>query len=118
MGGAVALDIRTDLQPAKQLGRGKVSNLYRMHVCYQLGNKLNDAVRLMYPTGQNDSLELMFAKFATAKNREKLHPLKVSSNGCYLPVNNIEGALNCSSTGTRTTVLQIPNSASSPTHYD
>ena len=27
-----------------------------------------------YPTGQNYSLELMFAKFATAKNREKLNP--------------------------------------------
>ena len=25
----------------------------------------------MYPTGQNDSLELMFAKFAAGKNREK-----------------------------------------------
>ena len=36
----------------------------------------------MYPTGQNFSLELMFAKFTTAKNREKLNPLKVSSNRC------------------------------------
>ena len=34
-----------------------------------------------YPTGQNNSLQLMFAKFATAKNREKFNPLKVTSNG-------------------------------------
>ena len=43
-----------------------------------------------YPTGQNDSLELMFAKFATAKNSQKLNPLKVSSNRCYLAKNNTE----------------------------
>ena len=41
-----------------------------------------------YPIGQNDSLELIFKKFATAKNRKKLNPLKVSSNRCYLPENN------------------------------
>ena len=35
-----------------------------------------------YPAGQNVSLELMFGKFATTKNREKLNPLKVSSNRC------------------------------------
>ena len=35
-----------------------------------------------YSTGQNVSLELMLAKFATAKNRETLNPLKVSSNRC------------------------------------
>ena len=34
----------------------------------------------LYPTGQNDLLELMFAKFATAKNCEKLNPLKVRFN--------------------------------------
>ena len=44
----------------------------------------------IYPTGQNDSLELMFAKFATAKNGEKLNPLEVSSNRCYLPENNTD----------------------------
>ena len=38
-----------------------------------------------YLTGQNHSLELMFAKFVTAKSREKLNPLKVSSNRCYMP---------------------------------
>ena len=47
-------------------------------------------IQHIYPTGQNDSLELMFAKFATAKNRKKLNPLKVSSNRCYLPENNNE----------------------------
>ena len=51
---------------------------------------LNFKKVLYYPTGQNDSLELMFAKFATAKNREKLNPLKVSSKRCYLPENNTE----------------------------
>ena len=44
----------------------------------------------LYPTGQNDSLELMLAKFATAKNREKLIIQKVSSNRYYLPENNTE----------------------------
>ena len=39
-------------------------------------------LRTIYPAGQNVSLELMFAKFATTKNREKLNPLKVSSNRC------------------------------------
>ena len=34
-----------------------------------------------YPTGQNYSSELMFAKFATAKNHEKLNPLIFSSSG-------------------------------------
>ena len=28
------------------------------------------------PTGQNYSLELMFAKFATANNRKKIKPIK------------------------------------------
>ena len=31
---------------------------------------------LIYPTGQNHSLELIFAKFATAKNIEKFKPTK------------------------------------------
>ena len=43
-----------------------------------------------YPTGQNDLLELLLAKFATAKNSENLNPLKASSNRCYLPENNTE----------------------------
>ena len=38
----------------------------------------------------------MFAKFATAKNREMLNPLKVSSNGCYLPENNTKDVKECS----------------------
>ena len=50
----------------------------------------------IYPTGQNDSLELMFVKFAPAKNREKLNPLKVSSDRCYLPENNPKDVKNCS----------------------
>ena len=53
-----------------------------------------------YLTGQNDSLGLMFAKFVTAKNREKLNPLKVSSNLGYLPENNSEDEKECSPTGT------------------
>ena len=57
----------------------------------------------------------MFAKFATAKNRKKLNPLKVSSNRCYLPENNIEDVKHyeCSPTGIRTT--NPPNY--SPTLY-
>ena len=31
----------------------------------------NSSQYISYPTGQNYSLELMFAKFATAKNRKK-----------------------------------------------
>ena len=34
-----------------------------------------------YPTGQNDSLELMFKKFATAINRKKLNPQKLVLSG-------------------------------------
>ena len=37
--------------------------------------------RCIYPTGQNYSLELMYAKFVAAKNREKLDPLTFSSSG-------------------------------------
>ena len=54
---------------------------------------------MLYPTGQKLLLDLMFAKFATAKNREKLNPLKVSSYRCYLPENNTENVENCSSLG-------------------
>ena len=36
---------------------------------------------MIYPTGKSSSLELMFAKFATAKNREKLKMLIFSSSG-------------------------------------
>ena len=43
-----------------------------------------------YPTGQNDSLELMFAQFAISKKSEKLNSLKVSSNRRYFPENNID----------------------------
>ena len=42
-----------------------------------------------YPTGQNGSLELIFA---TAKNREKLNLLKISSNRCYVPKYNTNDA--------------------------
>ena len=42
----------------------------------------------MYPTGQKYSLELIFAKFATAKIARDLNPLKVSPNRCYLPEND------------------------------
>ena len=35
---------------------------------------------IAYPTGQKYSLELMFAKFATAKIAKDLNPLKISSN--------------------------------------
>ena len=40
------------------------------------------------PTGKNYLLELMFAKFATAVNREKLNPLKPNANRRYMPVQN------------------------------
>ena len=36
----------------------------------------------LYPTGQNHSLELMFAKFATAKIAKTLNPLKLIHNRC------------------------------------
>ena len=39
-------------------------------------SKLEYWVRIEYPTGRNHSLELMFAKLATAKNREKFKPFK------------------------------------------
>ena len=42
----------------------------------------------VYPTGKNYSLELMFAKFATAKIAKNLNPLQLTSNWCYLPENN------------------------------
>ena len=51
---------------------------------------------IIYPTGQNDSLELMFVKFATAKNRKKLNTPKDSRLRCYLSENNTEDMLNCS----------------------
>ena len=41
-----------------------------------------------YPTGQNYSLELMFAKFATAKIAKDLNPLKITSTRLYMPANN------------------------------
>ena len=39
---------------------------------------------MLYPTGQKLLLDLMFAKFATAKNREKLNPLKVPTDAICL----------------------------------
>ena len=41
-----------------------------------------------YPTGQNGSLELIFAKFATAKNCGRLNPLKVGANRYFVPKYN------------------------------
>ena len=38
-----------------------------------------------YPTGQNGSLELIFA---TAKKRGRLNPLKVSANRYFVPKYN------------------------------
>ena len=49
-----------------------------------------------YPRGQNHSLELMFAKFATAKNCEKIYPLKLISNRIKLLENNTEDDKNSS----------------------
>ena len=40
-----------------------------------------EGVSTKYLTGQNYSLELMFAKFSTAKNREKLNPLTFTPSG-------------------------------------
>ena len=73
---------------------------------------------MTYPAGQNDSLESMFAKFATAKNREKLNLLKVCTRTCYLPENNTEDVKMCSSIGTRTTDFRILYQTSSLTNYD
>ena len=39
---------------------------------------VNTEQDVKYPTGQKYSLELMFAKFATAKIAKDLNPLKVS----------------------------------------
>ena len=44
----------------------------------------------IYPTGQNFSLELMFAKFATAKNREKFKPTKTYVHWLLMSENNTE----------------------------
>ena len=44
-------------------------------------------IEKMYPTGQNYSLELMFAKFATAKNCEELNP-HIKFSRCFLPEHN------------------------------
>ena len=41
-----------------------------------------------YPTGQKFSLELMFAKFATAKIAKDLNPLKITFIRLYMPENN------------------------------
>ena len=59
----------------------------------------------------------MFAKFMTARNREKYNPLKarsysntllkVSSKRCYLPENNTEDMEQRSTAGTRTTDVPI-----------
>ena len=46
-------------------------------------------VRLRQQPGPH-SLELRFVKFGTVKNREKLNPLNVCSNRCYMPENNTE----------------------------
>ena len=45
----------------------------------------NNEGEILYPTGQNYSLELMFAKFATAKIANYLNQLKPISNRCLLP---------------------------------
>ena len=71
-----------------------------------------------YPTGQNDSLELMFAKFATAKTREKLNPLKFSAIGTICLKTTLKMWKSAPPTGTRTTDLWIPSPTSSPTHCD
>ena len=42
-------------------------------------------VKILYPTGQNYSLELMFAKIA-----KNLHPQKLVSTSFHMPENNIE----------------------------
>ena len=42
----------------------------------------------VYLTGQNYSLELIFAKFATAKIAKHINPLKLISNRCLMPENN------------------------------
>ena len=44
----------------------------------------------MYPTGQNYSLELMFGKFATAKNREKFNSLTFGSSGAICLETTVE----------------------------
>ena len=49
-----------------------LADLAGMKLVADLERLLKDSViRRKYPTGQNYSLELMFAKFATAKNRKK-----------------------------------------------
>ena len=48
-----------------------------------------------YHTGLNYSLELMFAKFETAKNLRKFEPTKTNSNSWSLPENITEEWLTC-----------------------
>ena len=43
---------------------------------------------MAYPTGQKYSLELMFAKFATAEIAKDLNPLKVASTRLFVPAYN------------------------------
>ena len=51
-------------------------------------NNTNKKIQQKYPTGQKYSLELMFAKFATAKIANDLNPLKITSTRHFMPANN------------------------------
>ena len=45
--------------------------------CISLGSQMAH-----YPTGQNHPMELMLAKFMTAKIAKNLHPMKLKTNRC------------------------------------
>ena len=45
---------------------------------------------LVQCVSNSSPLELMYAKFATAKISKDLNPLKISPNRCYLPEYNTE----------------------------
>ena len=62
-----------------------------------------------YPTGQNYSLKFMFAKFATAKNPEKIKPLTFSSPGAIClktTLGKYVTVKECTLTGIQTSGLQ------------
>ena len=62
---------------------------------------------LVYPTGQNYSLELMSAKFATNKNREKLNPQAFTPSGALcLTTTEKEKSAHCLGFEFATTRLQ------------
>ena len=64
------------------------TNQYNLQLKWNMVFK-QKCCQCQYPTGQNYSLELMFAEFATAKIAKDLNPLKQSTNRLQMPEDNI-----------------------------